>query len=82
MQDYFGTEIKYGDYLIYPNRFKNKEISMLIVKVDKFYKSTIGVKIPNWCGKREYHYVRHPERTIVITEEVALNKQPLFKDLK
>ena len=78
MKDFFNNDIKYGDYLIYPNRFRDKRIDMAIVKVDKLNKKTITVIAPSWQGKRNIFYVRHPERAIIISEEIALEKQPLF----
>ncbi len=78
MKDFLGNEIKYGDYLLYPNRFKSKRISMDIVKVYKINKSTITVTKPNWCRTLERHYIKYPERSIIISEEVALKKEPLF----
>lgn len=78
MKDYFGRDIQYGDYICYPHIVGNKLITMSIKRVIRFNKKTIRCVYPNWCGMKQESFIRHPERAIVISKELALEKQPLF----
>lgn len=81
MQDYFGNEIKIGDYVCYPKIEGTCRVEYTIAKVTIIRETTFSALYKTWRGKLEGLVFRRPDRAIVISEELAFEKEPLFKDV-
>lgn len=77
MQDYFGREIKVGDYLFYAVRICNSA-KCKIGKVIGFDNNTVKIVSTN-SGK--YGLFHNTTNSMIIPEELAIEKEPRFKDV-
>lgn len=81
MKDFFGNEIKVGDYVVYPAIVGRTMIEQFVVKVIGFTEHRVKILRKHWSNELTEAYFMSPERSIIISEELAFEKEPLFKDL-
>jgi len=80
MKDYFGNEIKIGNYVCYPRKVGRSKVDYIIVKVRKINNTTVtGATHDRWSNRLDITVIRNPDKAVVISKKLALQKEPSFK---
>lgn len=80
--DYFNREIHVGDYLFCAVHACTSSVATFVGKVIKINPASISVMgVHSWSKYPTISVLKLPERHMIISEEIALQKASCLKDI-